>query len=65
MSEETIRSQIKEIIAQSGNPSLATLEVCLFLGEELDLAANGWFDNDPYLRKVMNGSPAVPEEEAK
>jgi hypothetical protein len=60
---ESIRAKLKTIISDAGNPAMAALEVCLFLEDNLDLAGNGWFDDDPWLLKIMNGAPVQLEDE--
>lgn len=42
------RNHIQDIIEKQ-SPTEAALAICILLDEELDLEANGWFENDPEL----------------
>ena len=42
-----------EIQKNKGDTGLAAIAVCEALNDELDLQANGWFDNDPEMLKRL------------
>lgn len=49
-----LRETIKKIIETELNPELASLKICNFLENELDLMGNGWFDDDEKLLNFIN-----------
>jgi len=44
-----MRKKIQEILDQEPNTERAAFLIMEFLGDELDLQGNGWFDDDPEL----------------
>lgn len=42
-----MRKRIQEIIESETNQERAAYLVCEYLESEMDLAGNGWFDDDP------------------
>lgn len=50
---KTLRQQIEEKILVATNPEEASIEICKFLNDELDLAENGWFDNDEKMTQII------------
>lgn len=45
-----LRKEIEEAIKRCvGNPEAAAVAVCRLLEDEIGLAGNGWFDDDPEL----------------
>lgn len=56
-SASLLRKKIEDLIRMSGSdPERAALEICVMLDEHLDLAANGWFDNDEATQKAILAS---------
>lgn len=51
-----LRPQIQEIIAQSENPEQAAFKILEFLDDQIGLAGNGWFDDDPEMEKFISRS---------
>jgi len=50
----TLRLQITEAIkTANGNPENTSIAVCLLLEDEIGLAGNGWFDNDPEMQRLL------------
>jgi hypothetical protein len=47
-----MRKQIEEIIRIKNDPYSAALEICVFLDDQLELANNGWFDDDEFEEAV-------------
>lgn len=49
-----LRKNIERLIRESnGDPSIAATKICVMLDEHLDLAANGWFDNDEAVQSAI------------
>jgi hypothetical protein len=41
-----LRQKIKSLIEASANSEEASIKICRYLDDELDLSGNGWFDDD-------------------
>lgn len=41
-----LRHKIERIVMANSDPKIAGLKICMMLEEHLDLAGNGWFDDD-------------------
>lgn len=49
-----LRKKVEKIIREfNGDPSKAAMKICVMLDEQLDLAANGWFDNDEAVQDAI------------
>lgn len=49
-----LRKKIERIIRESnGDSSTAATQICVMLDEHLDLAANGWFDDDEAMQNAI------------
>lgn len=52
--ENLLRKNVEKSIREfSGDPAKAALAICVMLDERLDLAANGWFDNDEMVQDAI------------
>lgn len=51
----TIRERIEQAIREAATPGDASMEVCVMLEDVLDIAGNGWFDDDPELLERLRG----------
>jgi hypothetical protein len=50
----SLREEIEAAIKMDpSDPATAALTVCLLLERRLDLAGNGWFDDDETVRKAL------------
>ena len=51
-----LREEIEKIIIEHQNEGskVTAIEICRMLEEEIDLAGNGWFDNDPVMLKELD-----------
>lgn len=52
-----LRKQIERVIREySADPAKAAMAVCVMLDEHLDLAENGWFDNDEAVQNAITAA---------
>jgi hypothetical protein len=50
-----MRKEIQEIVARLGaDPEKCALEICIYLDDMLELAGNGWFDDDEKFEKAIS-----------
>jgi hypothetical protein len=48
-----MRQRITKIIKAAATPEEAALEICVYLDDQLELAENGWFDDDQEVEKAL------------
>ncbi|WP_238347424.1 MULTISPECIES: hypothetical protein [unclassified Pseudomonas] len=49
-----LRKDVEKLIREfSGEPAKAALAICVMLDDHLDLAENGWFDNDEVVQDAI------------
>ncbi|MFL6463870.1 MAG: hypothetical protein ACJ73N_05610 [Bryobacteraceae bacterium] len=48
-----MRKRIQQIIESEPQPEQAAFKVCGLLEDEIDLAGNGWFDDDPEMKNWL------------
>lgn len=52
-----LRAEIERTIREAGGDTAqAAMAVCVMLNEHLDLAENGWFDNDEAVQDAIIGA---------
>ncbi len=49
----TIRERVEQAIRGADTPEAAAMDVCIMLEGLVDLAGNGWFDDDPELLRRL------------
>ncbi|HBZ8014995.1 TPA: hypothetical protein MM158_005227 [Klebsiella pneumoniae] len=51
----TLRQDIAEAFkAANGNPEQAAIAICKLLDDKIDLAGNGWFDDDDEMLGLLS-----------
>jgi hypothetical protein len=49
-----LREEIEKVISEAdGDTAQAAMAVCIMLDDHLDLAENGWFDNDEAVQDAI------------
>jgi hypothetical protein len=64
LEDSMLREKIKRLIDAASNSDDASMLICQFLEDELELSGNGWFDDDPVLEPLFCESEDEDTESA-
>jgi hypothetical protein len=56
LEDSMLREKIKRLIEAASNTEDASMLICQFLEDELELSGNGWFEDDPVLEPLFSES---------